>query len=41
MVSTYLFDSEEDLTSYLNLGGMERLRGASVRLDALLTQLAS
>lgn len=41
VVSTYLFASEEDLTSYLNLGGMERLRGASVRLDALLTQLAA
>ena len=41
VVSTYEFANEEELTSYLNLGGMDRLRGASARLDALLTQLAA
>ena len=41
VVSTYLFDAEEDLSSYLDLGGIERLRGASARLAALLAQIAS
>ncbi len=40
VISTYKFASEAELTSYLNLGGMDRLRGASARLDALLGQLA-
>lgn|GEM_PF-730996 len=41
VVSTYTFDEDAELTSYLNLGGMDRLRGASARLDALLTQLTA
>jgi uncharacterized protein YndB with AHSA1/START domain len=39
VVSTYLFGSDEELQAYLNLGGMDRLRGASGRLDTLLSQL--
>ncbi len=41
VVSTYSFSTEADLNNYLTLGGMERLRGASARLDALLAQLSS
>lgn len=41
VVSTYLFDSDTELTSYLDLGGIERLRGASARLDTLLNQLGA
>lgn len=39
VTSTYEFLSDSDRDSYLDLGGLERLRGASVRLDALLAQL--
>lgn len=41
VVSTYTFKSDDELQSYLNLGGMDRLRGASARLDALLGLLTS
>lgn len=41
VVSTYEFDTDGALTAYLSLGGMDRLRGASQRLDELLTQLAT
>jgi uncharacterized protein YndB with AHSA1/START domain len=41
VVSTYSFGSENDLKNYLALGGVDRLRGASARLDALLAQLSS
>ena len=37
--TTYKFDSEEALNTYLALGGPERLSGASERLDTLLTHL--
>ena len=36
VATTYEFDSDEALTTYLGLGGTERLREASVRLDGLL-----
>ena len=39
VVSTYSFGSDDELQAYLNLGGMDRLRGASARLDTLLAQL--
>jgi uncharacterized protein YndB with AHSA1/START domain len=41
VVSTYEFDSDNALATYVSLGGMDRLRDASARLDALLAQLAS
>ena len=39
VASTYEFESNEALNIYLDLGGLERLRGASAKLDALLGQL--
>lgn len=39
VVTTYEFETDEALHTYLNLGGIDRLREASVRLDALLTQM--
>lgn len=39
VVTTYEFDSDEALHTYLNLGGIDRLREASARLDVLLAQL--
>lgn len=39
VTSTYEFQNDEDRDGYLDLGGLERLRGASVRLDALLAQM--
>lgn len=41
VISTYAFDTDGELTAYLSLGGMDRLRGASERLDVLLTQLSA
>ena len=41
VASTYAFDSQNALNTYLALGGIERLRGASQRLDALLAQLTA
>lgn len=41
VLSTYEFASEADLNTYLAIGGTERLKGASQRLDALLAQLTS
>ena len=41
VTSRYEFASEVDLNTYLAIGGMERLRGASARLDTLLAQLDS
>lgn len=41
VVSSYVFDSSDELTSYLSLGGPDRLRGASAKLDALLAQLTA
>ena len=41
VVSTYEFASNGELAAYLDLGGLERLRGASARLDNLLGQLNS
>ena len=41
VLSTYTFDEDSELTSYLNLGGMDRLRDESARLDTLLAQLTS
>ena len=41
VVTTYEFDSDSALTTYLGLGGTERLREASVRLDTLLAQIGS
>lgn len=40
VVSTYTFEDDVTRDSYLNLGGIERLRGASRKLDALLAQMA-
>ncbi|MGC4175257.1 SRPBCC family protein [Demequina sp.] len=39
VVSTYEFESDEALGTYMALGGTERLREASSRLDALLAQM--
>jgi len=41
VVSDYAFPSESALNTYLALGGPERLKGASARLDKLLSQLNS
>ena len=40
VTSVYDFLGEPERDGYLNLGGLERLQGASVKLDALLTQMA-
>lgn len=41
VLSRYKFETEEALNTYLALGGPERLKGASARLDTLLSQLSS
>jgi uncharacterized protein YndB with AHSA1/START domain len=41
VVTTYEFDSDSALTTYLALGGTDRLREASAKLDALLAQIGS
>lgn len=41
VLSTYTFASEDALNTYLAIGGTERLRGASARLNTLLAQLVS
>ena len=41
VVTTYEFESDSALTTYLGLGGTERIREASVRLDTLLAQIGS
>jgi uncharacterized protein YndB with AHSA1/START domain len=41
VLSRYKFETQEALNTYLALGGPERLKGASARLDALLSQLTS
>lgn len=41
VLSTYTFANQEDLNTYLAIGGTERLRGASERLDTLLAQLTA
>jgi uncharacterized protein YndB with AHSA1/START domain len=40
VVSTYEFPSEYERDGYVSLGGMDRLRGASAKLDRLLTQMS-
>lgn len=41
VISSYEFASNDAVTSYLALGGIDRLRGASTKLDSLLSQLNS
>ena len=41
VVTTYEFESDADLTTYLGVGGQDRLREASTRLDALLAQISA
>jgi uncharacterized protein YndB with AHSA1/START domain len=41
VVSTYVFPDNAALTTYLALGGTDRLKDASEKLDVLLAQLAN